>query len=362
MITYCSNIHPGESWEDIFNNLQTHIPVIKTSVSPDEPFPIGLRLSGLAASECSVQQSADFVKWLQRNNAFVPTINGFPYGSFHRTSVKEQVYLPDWRLPERVNYTKKLADLLDVWLPEDLHGSISTVPIGFKNCIGDTDLVAVRKNLVEVLEHLDRLRQSSGKEIVLALEPEPGCLLETVDDVITFFARMNFPDELRRGLGVCFDCCHHAVEFENPHEALFRLAGAGIKMPKVQMSSAPRLLTPPHSLLESLCEPTYLHQTVIRSSDGKIMRYNDLPDAIRLHQGEAGDEWRIHFHLPVFLENTPWGGTTQDFILKALPLLDRQALLEIETYTWDVLPPEMLMESVTQSIIREIEWLKAHRR
>lgn len=361
MITYCTNIHPGESWADTFQNLQSHIPCVKSAVSPNAPFPVGLRLSGLAASEITARESAAFVEWMHKNDIFVPTINGFPYGSFHKTAVKEHVYLPDWRQAERADYTVKLADLLDAWLPEGISGSISTVPAGFRSCIGDADLNGIRKNLVAVLEHLDRLRQSGGKVIVLALEPEPGCLLETVEDVIRFFEQMNFPGELRTGLGICFDCCHHAVEFENPSKALARLAEAGVTIAKVQVSSALRLTDPSRAILESLCEPTYLHQVVIRNVNGMITRYNDLPDALREHHIRGGDEWRIHFHLPVFLKNTLWCETTQYFIEEILPLLDRNTLLEIETYTWDILPPEMQMENVTRSIIREIEWLKVLR-
>ena len=361
MITYCTNIHPGENWADTFLNLQTHIPCIKAAVSPDEPFPVGLRLSCLAASEIDVAASTAFVKWLHRNDLYVPTINGFPYGSFHGVSVKENVYRPDWRQQERVNYTIKLADLLDCWLPEDKQGSISTVPVGFRECINDSDYVAVRKNLISVLQHFDRLRQVSGKKIVLALEPEPGCVLETIEDVVSFFERMDFPDEVRPGIGLCLDCCHHAVEFETPAAAVSRLADAGITIAKVQISSAPCISDPHHTALQALCDPVYLHQVVIRASDGRMSRYNDLPDAMKRHPGRGGDEWRIHFHIPIFLKETPWCQTTQPFITEIVSLLDRRTLLEIETYTWDILPPEMRPVSVTQSIIHEIEWMKAHR-
>ena len=358
MITYCTNIHPGESWADTFLNLQNHIPSIKSAVSPDHPFPVGLRLSNRAATEIDARSAALFDDWMQDNDLFIPTINGFPYGSFHASPIKENVYLPDWRQPERVDYTMLLATLLDHWLPDTVQGSISTVPVGFRNCVNDSDLSGIRKNLVSVLEHLDRLRQRSGKTIVLALEAEPRCFLETTEEITSFFERMNFSDELRTGIGICFDCCHHAVEFETPAESLARLANAGITIGKVQISSAPRVVNPSYPLLEQLCEPTYLHQVAIRSTDGIIKRYNDLPDALKEHNGRSGDEWRIHFHLPVFLKNAPWCDTTQQFIEDILPLLDPKTLLEIETYTWDILPPNMQSGSVTQSIIREIEWLK----
>ncbi|MDD2366864.1 MAG: metabolite traffic protein EboE [Desulfuromonadaceae bacterium] len=360
MITYCTNIHPGESWTDTFLNLQAHIPPVKSAVSPDKPFPIGLRLSCQAASEIKSDTGAfrAFTEWMQLTKTYIPTINGFPYGLFHSKRIKENVYLPDWRQPERVDYTKLLASLLDCWLPSDLQGSISTVPIGFKGCISEIDFGIVKKNLTSVLEYLSQLYLKSGKKILLALEPEPGCLLETVDEILVFFERMEFSDEHRDHIGVCLDCCHLAVEFEEPDAAIARLGEAGIAIAKVQISSAPRFVDPLRADLERLCEPNYLHQVVIRSVEGKLLRYVDLPEALQLHPFSRGEEWRVHYHLPVFLKNTLWGNTTQQFIMELLPLLDSETLLEIETYTWDVLPAELRSDSVTDSIIQEIKWLK----
>jgi hypothetical protein len=360
MITYCTNIHPGESWGETFKNLQIYIPPVAADVSPLAPFPVGLRLSNYAALEIDERVSAEFTEWLQRTNTFVPTLNGFPFGSFHRSVVKESVYLPDWRDGERADYTVRLADLLDSWLPEDVQGSISTVPIGFKRGFKVVE-GAVRANLMRVLEHLDRLRQKSGKLILLALEPEPGCLLETVHEVISYFERMAFPDELSRGFGICFDCCHQAVEFENPFHSLKLLAEAGITVAKIQVSSALRIINPARALLEKFCEPRYLHQVVIRDETGTLRRYDDLPEALRDHHSGDGDEWRIHFHVPIFIERMAPFETTGYFIKEMLPLIDPHVLLEVETYTWDVLPPELRLPSVTQSIIREIQWLKAER-
>jgi hypothetical protein len=360
MITYCTNIHPGESWGETFQNLQAYIPPIAAAVSPAAPFPIGLRLSGRASLEIDDRASAEFTDWLQRSNSFVPTLNGFPHGSFHGSAVKQNVYLPDWRNGERPDYTVRLADLLDSWLPENVQGSISTVPVGFKRGFSD-ESGAVRANLMRVLEHLDRLRQKSGKLILLALEPEPGCLLETTHEVVSFFERMAFPDELRRGLGVCFDCCHQAVEFETPSHSQKLLADAGIAIAKVQVSSALRVKNPDRALLEKFCEPCYLHQVVIRNETGELVRFTDLPDALREHRSANGDEWRIHFHVPIFIDRLEQFETTGYFITETLPLLEPHVLLEVETYTWEVLPPELRMADVTQSIIREIEWLKAER-
>lgn len=358
LITYCSNIHPGEGWRETFAALQRHIPAVKAAVSPDRPFPIGLRLSNRAAHELTEAENAHFVHWLREHDCFVPTLNGFPYGAFHGERVKERVYLPDWRSPERAAYTMRLADLLAGWLPAGMTGSISTVPIGFKGTVGARDMGAVRQQLVAVLTHLQALRRERGKTIVLALEPEPGCLLETTEEACRFFAELDLPPEQRDLLGLCYDCCHQAVEFEDPAASLARLAEAGIRIAKVQVSSALALLAPQPEQLARFNEPRYLHQVVVRDRNGGLSRYDDLPAALAQPGERAGEEWRCHFHVPIFVADADGYGTTRFFLEQILPLLPEDRLLEVETYTWEVLPPELRRESVTDSIIREIQWLE----
>jgi len=361
VITYCTNIHPGESWEETFSVLRRHLPAIKSEFSPAEPFPVGLRLSRRSAWELDDAAESRFLEWLQHHQLFVPTINGFPYGSFHTARVKEQVYLPDWRQPARVEYTARLATLLDRWLPPGMPGSISTVPLGFGRRLPEQDMAVIRDNLLSTMEHFDNLRQKSGKSIMLSLEPEPGCLLETTGDVITFFERMKFPENVRSVLGICLDCCHQAVEFETPAECLEQLNSAGIGIGKVQVSSALRMFDPVRTLLEGFCEPTYLHQTVIRGENGTLRRYDDLSKAMRDHPHGHGEEWRIHFHVPIFVSQMPDYGTTRFFVDSLLPMLDDTVLLEVETYTWEILPPELRVETVDHSIVRELQWLKGQR-
>ena len=355
LITYCSNIHPGESWAETFAALRANIPQVKAAVSPDRPFPIGLRLSHRAALELDAAQNQAFVAWLAENDCFVPTLNGFPYGDFHAGRVKEAVYLPDWRSPERAAYTMHLADLLAGWLPAGLTGSISTVPIGFKGVVTAADLPQVQRQLRAVLAHLERLRDRTGREIVLALEPEPGCLLETTNEVSRFFADFTLPTGQRDLLGLCYDCCHQAVEFEQPAASLTRLQEAGVRIAKVQVSSA--LLVTDPALLDRYTEPRYLHQVVVRGPHGELTHYPDLAEA-RARPAASGEEWRCHFHVPIFLESAGEVGTTRFFLETLLPLLPQDLLLEVETYTWDVLPPELRHEAVTDSIVREIRWLE----
>ena len=359
MLTYCSNIHPGESWSEIFANIRQYVPWVKEQVSPNAPFPVGLRLSGQAAFELNDELSDAFHAWCLGHDCFVATMNGFPYGAFHHIPVKELVYRPDWRHPERLRYTKQLAGLMSGWLPESGNGSISTVPLGFRDDIGTDDLAPIKANLLRALEFLESLAQKTGKKIVLSLEPEPGCLLETTEDVVRFFEILDPPAQLRPFLALCFDCCHQALQYESPVRSLQLLAENDIPIGHVQVSSALRLENSDIRNLERFCEPCYLHQAVGRRRDGALVRYHDLDKAIAAGEQDIV-EWRIHFHIPVFIDRLSDCASTQPFLTEILPLFAPEIPLEVETYTWSVLPPDMQTATVTESIVRELEWVSGN--
>lgn len=362
LITYCTNIHPGESWAQIFANLQQFVPQVKARVSPADPFPIGLRLSSRATAEIDATASAQLLDWCQQQDCFIATINAFPFGQFHGAVVKDKVYLPDWRSSQRVEYSRTVGRLLNDWLPAGLGGVISTVPLGFKAHLDKADLSLIRKNLLTVLESYDRLSQKNGRPLCLALEPEPGCWLETTDEVCRFFEGLRLPKSLLGGLGVCLDCCHQAVEFEDPGEILQQLRAAAIPVAKVQISSALRFVNPQLEQLALYQDDCYLHQVVCKDPAGRLFRYPDLPEAMASEVTRRGAEWRVHYHVPIFLTETDSFKTTRAFIEALLPQLSGAELLEIETYTWEVLPPALRLSTVVDSLVREIQWLQELRK
>jgi len=199
VLTYCTNIHPGESWQDVRRNLSTHFLDVKRSFSPDSAFPIGLRISARAAAEVDEGEARSFEEWCAANDCFVLTVNGFPHGAFHGVGLKEKVYLPDWRDPERAAYTCRLADLLAGWLPDGVRGSISTVPVAFKTGFEDSDWSVVHRHVHAALEHLDGIRQAGGPAIGLAFEPEPRCVLETSAEAVSFFDRLQLGEIITGG-------------------------------------------------------------------------------------------------------------------------------------------------------------------
>lgn len=394
-LTYCSNIHPGESWPEVRANLERHVVAVRDRLGHPGPFGVGLRLSARAAAELAEPAAlADCRALLARERLYVFTINGFPYGTFHGSRVKEEVYLPDWRDPERLRYTNALADLLAVLLADapvpdpGLTGSVSTVPGAYKAALdGPGDVSAMVDHLLQHVAHLVTLRARGGRPIALALEPEPDCFLETIDEVVDFFGReLHSPAAARRlaalggldreaaaaalheHLGVCLDLCHAAVEYESAAEAVVRLRAAGIAVPKMQISAGLRVPAVDGAALAALRrfdDPVYLHQTVERGVGG-LRRYPDLPQALAAHAARASavpeHEWRVHFHVPIFLDRLPPFGSTQDFIREALALQRAQVVsphLEVETYTWDVLPDHLKTGDITDYVVNELEWVKS---
>ncbi|MGH7947499.1 MAG: metabolite traffic protein EboE, partial [Opitutaceae bacterium] len=110
-LAYCTNVHRGENWEETFAALERHLLPVRRRVAPGRSYAIGLRLGQRAAAELTRRDNLlAFQRWLQRHECYVFTINGFPYGNFHGSRVKEQVYAPDWSTPERVAYTQQLFE------------------------------------------------------------------------------------------------------------------------------------------------------------------------------------------------------------------------------------------------------------
>ena len=363
-LTYCSNIHPGEHWADVMHNLDSHALEVKARVSPTGAFPLGLRIAQQAALEADDNAIAEFRAWCKRHNCYLLTINGFPYGTFHNRRVKENVYLPDWRSAERASYSKRLGDLAVKLEPGSKRLSISTVPIAFKPAF-DTDATDEWElacgYVRDVAEHYYQLYQQTGVLLVLSLEPEPMCVLETTDEAIQFFKRLNLPEYLRPHVGLCFDGCHQAVEFERASDCLQRILDAGITIGKVQISSALKATGDEIPKLLEFDEPVYLHQAVAHCQHtNQLHRFTDLTDFKQaLQQGQNFDECRVHFHIPIFLEHLGECGTTQDFLRELLPQLDSHIPLEVETYSFAAIPEKLRTDTVSESIARELLWVKA---
>ncbi|MDZ8224360.1 metabolite traffic protein EboE [Nostoc sp. ChiVER01] len=390
-LTYCSNIHPGESWLEVFSNLEKYVLNLKSRLSPTAPFGIGLRLADAAAKELLQNNNlAQFQAWLIQEDLYVFTLNGFPYGGFHRQVVKDQVYAPDWSTQERVDYTLNLVQILATLLPEELDGGISTLPLSYKpwwqkDQAIETVLKKSCLNIASVVIEMIRICEETGKILHIDLEPEPDGLIENTSEVIDFYKNYLLPiagsylseklnieqnlaeTKLLEHIRVCYDTCHFSVEYEEPQSVFARFQSAEIKIGKIQISAAIKVKIPADIEKRSLiverlrpfAESTYLHQVIERRSDSTLHHYPDLITALPHLEQSLAQEWRTHFHVPIFIHDYQILQSTQDDIATVLHLLKTNnacSHLEIETYTWDVLPAEMKIDLLT-SIQREYEWV-----
>ncbi|TMU56538.1 metabolite traffic protein EboE [Flagellimonas algicola] len=389
-LTYCTNIHPGESWEEVFASLQTYGLEVKNKVSNNQAFGIGLRLSRRSAEELIQGNQLDhFKSWLDAHNLYVFTMNGFPYGDFHHVTVKDQVHTPDWTTADRVVYTKSLVKILAHLLPEGMEGGISTSPLSYKYWFKTNEQIEEVKNkatlsLMSVVEDLVRIKNQQGKTIHIDIEPEPDGVLENTQEVISFYqdhllktgvvvlqeklkcsqsdARKHILDHIQ----ICYDVCHFSLAYEEPKDVMAQFQEQGIKVGKIQISAALKSRRSPdisikeqQDCLQQFDEPVYLHQAVVQREDGNLDRYPDLQEGIHAMTSENFKELRAHFHIPIFIPDFQVLESTQNDIVKALKLwqeISYSSHLEVETYTWTILP-EHLQTDITSSIVRELQWV-----
>jgi hypothetical protein len=390
-LTYCTNIHAGESWSEHFQALREHIPAVKKAVCPNASFGIGLRLSNTASLELSKEENLTlFLQWLSENDCYVFTMNGFPYGGFHHTRVKDQVHAPDWTTNDRVQYSIRLFRILAAILPEGLDGGISTSPLSYKHWHKDESALSgtmekATWNVLIVLEQLVQIKRNSGKTLHLDVEPEPDGLIENGPQFLDWYNnyllpmgivyikdRFNVNDEQARTMitdhiRLCYDVCHFAVGYEDHASIIKKLFASEIQIGKIQISAALKASLPQDDESRSFVtqafhqfnESVYLHQVIAKNKNGELSRYPDLPEALNNQTDASAIEWRAHFHVPLFVQDYGALQSTQSDIREVLSIHKQSPLtthLEVETYTWEVLPEELKLP-LAESITREMKWV-----
>jgi len=385
-LSYSTLVHLGDTWEEMNSSLRTFVPQVKHRVSPDAPFAVSLRISAESAKTLtnSPEERASLKDFLKQEDLYVYTVNAFPYGPFKGGVVMERVYEPDWTSMDRVNYTNSIADILAEITPAGINPSIQTAPLAFKPNVANEEYVAkFTRNVFQVVKHLLELEQRTGKRVKLALEPEPACYLETTDETVTYFTDRIYSRAgikelaslagipiseaegvIRRYLGIVFDIGHQSVGFENITESLNKLRNAGIPIFKLQEAASlwvERLTTEQLPALRRFTDTIYLSQTSLKR-DGKITKYLNLGEALDAYEANPVEtEMRTHFHVPVFLDEIGPFKTTRFGVQEALRMHRDQPLsdhLEIETYTWDVLPADLLSGDIVDNVTRELEFVK----
>jgi sugar phosphate isomerase/epimerase len=384
-LSYCTNVHPGRTVAEVEAGMDRYtVPIARAF---GRPLAAGLWLANAVVGEMLAASDgvARFAEGLRRRGLSCHTLNAFPFGDFHDTRVKERVYLPDWTQPQRLVYTEMCAAVLAALLPEGVEGSISTVPLGFKGFAHPPDFIdAAARQIIECARGLDRLRARTGRLIRLAIEPEPLCVLETTAEAIEFFRRLWMAAKrggdleiVQTHIGLCYDVCHQAVEFEDISASINALAGTGVRINKVHISCSLQLDNPAGNTIgrEALLqyvEPRYLHQTLARlpGAGDEIVREIDLTEQIVKKPSPellSAPAWRVHFHVPVNADRLGPLATTRPALreaLAAVAVLDYPPHLEVETYTWEVLPgtgPADLVAGLTRELTATEHLLSALR-
>jgi hypothetical protein len=385
-LTYSTLVHQTDNWEQLWASVNNFLPKVKARVAPDQTFGVCLRTSAPSAEMLSQDpgKRAALKQFFADQDLYLYTANAFVYGVFKKQVIKEDVYEPDWRTPERREYTKQVADLLADLAPEGVNPSIQSAPLGFKPRVTGDDVVEMyTANVIDVVAHLVGLEKKTGKIVTLGLEPEPRCYLETTDETITYFTRELFSGKtaqrlakltglndadaaaaMKKHMGVVFDIGHQAVGYEDIPASLQKLVDAGVQIVKLQEAASmyiPDVNQKIVDALQSFAKTIYLSQTC-QQKDGQMTWFLNLEDAFADWYANPGPrEWRTHFHVPVFLEDLGAFGTTRFALEQALAFHKKTPLsthLEIETYTWDVLPDHLKTGDIVEYVTRELDWVK----
>ena len=385
-LTYSTLVHPADDWEQIWQSLNTYVPKVKERFAGNQRFGVSLRLSAKSA-ETLANSKADrdkLRKFLDDQNMYLYTVNAFVYGHFKGNVVKEQVYEPDWRSEERTRYTMNVASVVADIAPADVLPSIQTSPLGFKPRVTGPDVVqSYTDNVLRVTKHLIELEAKTGVTVTLGLEPEPYCFLETTDETVDYFTNHLYSGAsaeklakmsglpiseaiaaLRKHVGIVYDICHLAVEYEDITQSLQKLVDAGVPIVKLQEAAAlhmPEVTQRVVDTLKRYSKTIYLTQT-IEKRNGKFTKYLNLEDAFAAWEKDPGPrEWRTHIHVPVFLDDLGQFRTTRFAIADALKFHKQKPLsrhLEVETYTWDMLPDSLKTGDIVEYVCRELDWVR----
>jgi hypothetical protein len=385
-ITYSTLVHPGDNWEQIWHSVNTYLPQVKARFAPSQKFGVCLRTSAPTAEALTQDPSkvADLKAFFADNDLYLYTANAFVYGVFKKQVIKEEVYEPDWRTEDRTQYTMQVANILAALAPEGIEPSIQSAPLGFKPRVTGDDVVeAYTTNVIRVVAHLVQLHKDKGKVVTLGLEPEPRCFLETTDETVNYFTKELFSgktaqrlakltglheadaaEAMRTHTGVVFDIGHQSVGYEDIPVSLQKLVDSGIRIVKLQEAAAmhmPDVTQKTVDALQAFAKTIYLSQTC-QKKDGKTTWFLNLEDAFEdWYKNPGPREWRTHFHVPVFLTDLGAFGTTRFALEQALAVHKKTPLsshLEIETYTWDVLPDHLKTGDIVEYVTRELEWVK----
>lgn len=369
-LSYCTNVHPAEDLDGIIDQLDVHAGPVRRAAGLDT-LGVGLWLPAETAAVLAHEPAARerLREALDRNGLVLRTVNAFPYRGFHDDVVKLAVYRPDWTGDERLRFTMDCATALAALLPEGGEGSISTLPLGWREGWDAAADAAAEARLAALVEHLRAIEQRTGRTVRVGIEPEPGCVLDNVADVTAWLGAR--PQLIAEGLiGLCLDTCHLAVSFADPGEAVAQATAAGVRVVKVQASVALEVPDPADpataAALAPFAEARYVHQVRARPAGDDRPAADDLGDVLAADPVWPTDRpWRVHVHVPLHATPAPPLRATTEVLLGAVSAVleaphGAEAHLDVETYTWTVLPDSLQPDSLVDGIAAELRWAANH--
>lgn len=366
-LSYCTNVHPAEDLDGIIEQLDVHAGPVRRAAGL-ERLGVGLWIpaetAALLAGDTAARDRLSSA--LERNGLEVRTLNAFPYRGFHDDVVKLAVYEPDWTDPARLRFTKDCADVLAALLPPGASGSISTLPLGWRTGWTAQKDAAATRALGDLVAHVRAIESETGHSIRVGIEPEPGCILDDVGDILRWLSAR--PELHEDGyLGLCLDTCHLAVSFADPAAAVAAAEAAGVRIVKVQASVALEVLDPADprtaDALAPFAEERYVHQVRSQPRGGVGQSADDLPEVLGDIAAWPSDvPWRVHVHIPLHARpDLPLRATTEVLEAAVAAVLDTrhgaEAHLDVETYTWTVLPDALQPSSLIEGIAAELRWV-----
>ena len=268
-----------------------------------------------------------------------------------------------------------------------MNPSIQSPPLGFKPKVTGPEYVnEFTRHVISTVAHMVKLEKRTGRTVTLVsrararvLPRDHGGSRRLLHEPPvrergrsharrrpTGLNKSQAEAALRKHLGMVYDICHQAVEYEDIGASLRKLADNGIPVFKLQEAAALRVPNVTKETVDAMrpfAETVYLTQT-IEKIDGKLNRYLNLEDAFAAFEAnpKLKREWRTHVHVPVFLDKIGEHFETTRFAIEdALKFHKKNKLspqLEIETYTWDVLPDSMKTGSIVDYVERELDWVK----
>jgi hypothetical protein len=378
-LSYCTNIHFGESWEEVFYILKFHSRKLRNAFLKMDQFGIGLRLSN--SSIINLSKSSfffDFLFWLKINNFYIKSVNGFPYSFFGSNYIKDNVYLPDWSNFKRYIYSRRIIILFSNFLNKNNFGGISTLPLSYKyffcNYSYNNLYIKSIKYLYSLLILLNDIYVNNKIFIHLDIEPEPDCVVSNtldyinffkkwlLDRIILYFLKKKIHMFILNYFRICFDICHSSVEFESICQSFNSIFLFNIKFGKFQISSSLKIdkMNFYNSYVFSyLPETPYIHQVYGKTFYDNIITYKDISLAHILLYKKKIVEYRIHYHVPIFFDKYEIFESTQQYIIEFFKLLKKRNafyIFEIETYTFDILPCYLKL-NILYSLKREYDWV-----